>query len=110
MRPASPAPTGVTYCRPDLRPTWRTCAAITMCRRPASFLMAGLSTLVIGPITTRTNRDGLTTAGVLRSGAACPMFDASIIAFPSLPVPPADGTGKDGMAAPKVTRLSGAVS
>src|SRR5580704_2010527 len=104
--PTRPAPTGVTYCRPDLRPTWRTCAAIMACRRPASLIMTGLRTLVIGPITTRTNRDGRTTAGVLRPGTAAGMFDAFIIAFPSLPVPPVDGTGKDGLASGKVTRLS----
>jgi hypothetical protein len=68
--------------------------------------MTGLSTLVIGPSMTRTNRDGLTAAGVLQPGAASWVFGAFMVALPSLPVPPVDGTGKDGLATPKVTRLS----
>jgi hypothetical protein len=43
--------------------------------------MAGLSTLVIGPITTRTNRDGRTTAGA--PGVTSWVFDAFILALPS---------------------------
>jgi hypothetical protein len=39
--------------------------------------MAGLSSLVIGPITTRTNRDGRTTAGV--PGVTSRVFDAFIL-------------------------------
>ena len=81
VSPARRAPTGVTYGRPDLRPTWCTCAAIVMWRRPANVIVAGLSTLVSGRITTRTSRDGLTT-GVWR------MSDALIVALPSLPVSP----------------------
>jgi hypothetical protein len=50
--------------------------------------MTGLSTLVIGPSATRTNRDGLTTAGVLQPGAASRVFGAFTVALPSLPVPP----------------------
>jgi hypothetical protein len=38
------------------------------------------------------------------------VFDAFMVALPSLPVPPVDGTGKGGLATGKVTRLSSAGS
>ena len=39
-------------------------------RRPASFLISGLSTRVIGPMATRTRGDGRTTAGVAGTSSA----------------------------------------
>jgi hypothetical protein len=60
---AEHGPAGVTYGRPDRRPTWRICAAIMTCLRPASLRMTGLSTLVSGPMTTATSREGRTAAG-----------------------------------------------
>jgi P-type Cu+ transporter len=46
VSPASRAPAGVMYSRPDRRPTWRICAANRTCRRPASLVMAVRATQV----------------------------------------------------------------
>ena len=63
VSPVSRAPATVTYARPERRPTWRICAAILMCLRPASLIMTGLSSLTSGRMRV-TSREGRTTAGV----------------------------------------------
>ena len=93
VSPVSRAPAGVTYVRPDRRPTCRICAAIMTCLRPASLSMTGLSTLVSGPMTTATSREGRTTFGSL--GVSCVHRRDAFLR--------GDGTGKDGTAGPKVT-------